>query len=120
MRHRPGLDGVAALVVTVEFTDDGHRALGVEWSMDAETAAHRRLECARIFLAGTRTGVRRMYLDIVDGRPSVALRLPETVIAGEYTIEVDAYGSSSWGDGRLEAHGRSDPFTIAGEAGIGR
>lgn len=118
MSHQADPEGEATLLVAIEFTDSAHRSMGISWSPGTAAAAHKKLECARIFVAPLGTQARRMYLDIVDGHPWAEVHLPATLPAGEYAIEVDGYGSSSWGDGRLEAHGRSAPFTI-GAAEIG-
>ncbi|MEU8899534.1 hypothetical protein [Nocardia sp. NPDC048505] len=108
MKHRAGLTG--HLRVTVEFHDAARRSLTVRWSPDDEIAAGRRLEYARLFVV-TRHEL-RMYLDIVDGTPWARVRLPDPLAVGEYSIEVDAYGSASWGDGRLAARGRSGSFPV--------
>jgi hypothetical protein len=109
VRYRAGLEGVTTLRVTVEFIDT--RSLGIRWSPVA-SGAHKKLEYARIFLVPPGSKSQRVYLAIVDGRPSTSVRLPEALADGEYAIEVDAYGSASWGDGRLDARGRSDSFVI--------
>ncbi|MGW0246898.1 hypothetical protein ACWDYH_09690 [Nocardia goodfellowii] len=109
MRDQSELAG--RLRVTIEAADPAHRSLLVRWTpADAETARSR-FEYARLFVAAV-GDPQRAYLDIVDGKPSAAVRLPDTLAVGAYVIEVDAYGSASWGDGRLEARGRSDPFPI--------
>ncbi|MFE6864867.1 hypothetical protein [Nocardia sp. NPDC057668] len=110
MGHRAELDGVAGLLVAIEFADDAHRALGVRWSPAAP--AHKKLEYARVFLVPVTPEPERVYLELVDGLPRASVSLPESLPAGEYVIEVDAYGSASWGDGRLDAHGRSACFTV--------
>lgn len=107
MRYQAGLERLGALRVAVEFTDLGTLEIG--WVL-VPADARRRFEYARIFLVGDEP--QRMYLDIVDGHPETSVRLPEALPDGEYAIEVDAYGSASWGDGRLEARGRSVAFTI--------
>ncbi|MEV0296038.1 hypothetical protein [Nocardia sp. NPDC050710] len=112
MRDKAGLEGEAALRVTVEFADASCRSLDIGWSSAAPSAPHKKFEYARIFLVALGDEPRRMYLDIVDGRPRTSMRLPEALAVGEYAIEVDAYGSASWGDGRLEARGRSASFTV--------
>ncbi|WP_433731415.1 hypothetical protein ACQP0C_06270 [Nocardia sp. CA-129566] len=111
MRYRAGLAGEATLRVTVEFSDAGSRSLGIEWSPVA-SGAHKKLEYARIFLVPLGSEGRRVYLGIVDGRASTSVRLPEALADGEYAMEVDAYGSASWGDGRLDARGRSATFVV--------
>ncbi|NNH75973.1 hypothetical protein HLB23_40025 [Nocardia uniformis] len=115
MRDRAGLEGLGTLRVTVEVIDSVERSFGIRWAL-MPADARRRFECARIFLVALGDEAQRAYLDIVDGQPSTSVRLPDTLAAGEYAIEVDAYGSASWGDGRLEARGRSDSFTVAGES----
>ncbi|MBL1074684.1 hypothetical protein JK358_09770 [Nocardia sp. 2] len=112
MRFHTELDGQVPLRVTVEFTDPVDRALGIRWSPATESAARRRFEYARVFLVALSEQPHRTYLDIVDGHPWTSLRLPAALAAGEYAIEIDAYGSASWGDGRLDAHGRSPSFTL--------
>ncbi|MGW5571328.1 hypothetical protein ACWEVD_09010 [Nocardia thailandica] len=96
------------LEVTVEATP-GTRSVGVAWSPEV---ARTRVEYARLFLVPLGTDLPRTYLELVDHRPDASVRLPETLAAGRYAIEVDAYGSSSWGDGRLEGRGRSAPFLL--------
>ncbi|MFF2556570.1 hypothetical protein ACFVUS_36570 [Nocardia sp. NPDC058058] len=110
MSDRAGLDGQARLRVTVEFGEHS-RELAIAWSL-ADIAAHLKLEYARIFLVPLETGADRSYLELIDGHPRATVLLPGTVPAGEYAIEVDGYGSASWGDGRLDARGRSAAFTI--------
>ncbi|WP_330255805.1 hypothetical protein OG874_15270 [Nocardia sp. NBC_00565] len=107
---RDRVEGVATLRVDVEFSDTLRRSLGVGWSF--ASAAPTELACARIFLVPLGGDPRRIYLDIVDRRSAMSVRLPEGLADGEYAIEVDAYGSASWGDGRLDARGRSASFTI--------
>ncbi|WP_194814806.1 hypothetical protein [Nocardia sp. XZ_19_385] len=109
MGHQAELAG--QLRVTVEFTSTTTRSPTITWSPADAIAARSRFEYARIFLVAP-GDPQRTYLDIVDGKPSATVRLPDTVPPGEYVIEVDAYGSASWGDGRLEARGRSAPFPI--------
>ena len=99
--------GEATLRVAVEFTDTARRSLDITWS-----AARKKFEYARIFLVPLGRDPQRIYLDLVDRRSSASVRLPTESADGEYAIEVDAYGSASWGDGRLEARGRSASFTI--------
>ncbi|MEV6275647.1 hypothetical protein [Nocardia sp. NPDC051832] len=111
MRHQAELAG--RLRVTVEFTGDAGRSPTVSWSPDDAVAARSRFEYARIFVLALGAS-QRTYLDIVDGKSTATVRLPETRTAGQYVIEVDAYGSASWGDGRLEARGRSASFPIGG------
>ncbi|MFC9997263.1 hypothetical protein [Nocardia sp. NPDC127526] len=108
MRHQAGLEQAATLRVAVEFTDS--RSLGITWSPEAGT--HKKFEYARIFLVALGDAAHRTYLDIVERHPWTSMRLPAALTAGDYAIEVDAYGSASWGDGRLEARGRSDSFHI--------
>ncbi|WP_063041434.1 hypothetical protein [Nocardia pseudovaccinii] len=118
MRYRSGLEGEATLRVAVEFTDTARRSLGITWSAANASAARKKFEYARIFLVVLGGDPQRMYLDLVDRRPSASVRLPVDLADGEYAIEVDAYGSASWGDGRLDARGRSVSFTIGpGESG---
>ncbi|MGX1805368.1 hypothetical protein ACWIGI_06605 [Nocardia sp. NPDC055321] len=109
MNHRAELDGVAGLLVAIEFADAAHREIGVRWS---PANAHKKLEYARIFLVPVTPEPERVYLELVDTLPYGSVTLPESLPAGEYAIEVDAYGSASWGDGRLDAHGRSACFTV--------
>ncbi|WP_433199100.1 hypothetical protein ACQP1G_05845 [Nocardia sp. CA-107356] len=111
MRYRAGLEGEMTLRVGIEFTDAGCRSLGISWS-PAAAGAHKKLEYARIFLVVLGTEPRRVYLAIVDRWPSTVVRLPESLADGACAIEVDAYGSASWGDGRLDARGRSASFTV--------
>ncbi|WP_067541132.1 hypothetical protein [Nocardia crassostreae] len=108
MRHQAGLEQAATLRVAVEFTDS--RSLGITWA--PETAAHKKFEYARIFLVALHEEPHRTYLDIVERHPWTSIQLPGTLAEGDYAIEVDAYGSASWGDGRLEARGRSGTFRI--------
>ncbi|MEV6069101.1 hypothetical protein AB0L82_21340 [Nocardia sp. NPDC052001] len=112
MGYQAGLEGQARLRVTVEFEADT-REVGIGWSPASATAAHMTLEYARIFLVPLAIGAERTYLELVDGHPWATVRLPGTLPAGEYAIEVDGYGGASWGDGRLDARGRSLAFTIA-------
>ncbi|MGV9662952.1 hypothetical protein ACWDUL_36620 [Nocardia niigatensis] len=113
MKDRAGLEERSVLRVTVDFADSAHRSLGVGWSVDA--AARRRFESARIFLVafGSRPG--RTYLGLVDRRDRTSIQLPEELPAGAYAVDIDAYGSASWGDGRLDARGRSPVFTVEPE-----
>ncbi|MRH88177.1 hypothetical protein GFY24_12105 [Nocardia sp. SYP-A9097] len=111
MSYRAGLEGEARLRVTVEFGETTGE-LGISWAPASASAAHMNLEYARIFLVALGSGADRSYVELVDGHPRASVRLPETLSAGEYAIEVDGYGSASWGDGRLDARGRSAPFTI--------
>ncbi|WP_433682695.1 hypothetical protein [Nocardia sp. CA-119907] len=110
MRYRAGPEGAATLRVAIEFSDAGCRSLDIEWSPLA-SGAHKKLEYARIFLVPLGSEG-RVYLGIVDGRASTSVRLPEGLAEGEYAIEVDGYGSASWGDGRLDARGRSATFVV--------
>ncbi|MFE3054197.1 hypothetical protein [Nocardia sp. NPDC059239] len=114
MKDRAGLGERSALRVTVDFTDAAHRSLGVGWSVDA--AAYRRFESARIFLVALGSRPCRTYLGLVDGQDRTSIQLPEALPAGAYAIDIDAYGSASWGDGRLDARGRSPVFTVEPEA----
>ncbi|MEV6338450.1 hypothetical protein AB0M12_27450 [Nocardia vinacea] len=116
MRYRAGLEGEATLRVAVEFTDTARRSLGITWSAANASAARKKFEYARIFLVAFGGDPQRMYLDLVDRRPSATVQLPDDLADGEYAIEVDAYGSASWGDGRLDARGRSVSFTIGPDA----
>ncbi|MEV0245776.1 hypothetical protein AB0H76_04195 [Nocardia sp. NPDC050712] len=109
MKHPSGLPG--RLHVTVEFTDATPPALTIAWAPADATAARSRFEYARLFMITPHAADRR-YLDIVDGKPTTTLHLPHPLTPGDYAIEVDAYGSASWGDGRLEARGRSTPFHL--------
>ncbi|MCU1642028.1 MAG: hypothetical protein JWN03_2303 [Nocardia sp.] len=102
-------EGERSLRVTLEFSDTAHRSLDVQWS--AATAC-KKLEYARIFLVVLGDDPQRVYLNLVDTRPWASVRLPEALAEGEYAIEIDAYGSASWGDGRLDARGRSASFTV--------
>ncbi|WP_433711166.1 hypothetical protein ACQP2U_33645 [Nocardia sp. CA-084685] len=110
MRYQAGVD--ATLRVTVDFTDTARRTLDISWSAANASAARKKFEYARIFLVALDNDPQRMYLDLVDRRPSASVPLPAELTDGEYAIEVDAYGSASWGDGRLDARGRSASFTI--------
>ncbi|MGW4243455.1 hypothetical protein [Nocardia sp. NPDC004722] len=110
MRERAGVEERSALLVTVDFADPEHRSLGVTWLEEA--AAHRIFESARLFLVALDTPSRRSYLGLVDWRDRTTIELPEAVAAGCYAVDVDAYGSASWGDGRLDARGRSAAFTV--------
>ncbi|MEV6770059.1 hypothetical protein AB0N05_15685 [Nocardia sp. NPDC051030] len=112
VRHQAGLEEVAVLRVSIEFTDSEYRSVDISWSLSPEAAAHKRLECARVFLIALDGTPARTYLDIVDTHPRASVRLPGGLSPGEYAVEIDAYGSSSWGDGRLDAHGRSPSFTL--------
>ncbi|MGW4120634.1 hypothetical protein [Nocardia sp. NPDC004711] len=114
MKDRAGFGEHSALRVTVDFADAAHRSLGVGWSVDA--AADRRFESARIFLVALGSRPCRTYLGLVDGQDRTSIRLPEALPAGAYAIDIDAYGSASWGDGRLDARGRSPVFTVDPEA----
>ncbi|MFI6777495.1 hypothetical protein [Nocardia sp. NPDC050412] len=116
MRYQAGLAGT--LRVTVEFTDTARRLLDITWSAANASAARKKFEYARIFLVTLCGDPERMYLDLVDRRPSASVQLPAELAEGAYAIEVDAYGSASWGDGRLDARGRSASFMIdPGESG---
>lgn len=95
--------------VTVEFADGAHRSLRVHWSSDADSP---RFESARVFLVALESPSPRTYLGLVDRQDRAAVQLPESLPAGTYAIEVDAYGSASWGDGRLDARGRSPEFSL--------
>lgn len=107
MRHEARGVGLAPLEVVGSVQA---RTLSVSWSA-TPPGSHKPYEYARIFLVALDTQA-RTYIDIVDGRHSTSLSLPEALPAGEYAIEVDAYGSASWGDGRLDGRGRSAPFTL--------
>ncbi|GAB0107192.1 hypothetical protein JMUB6875_61850 [Nocardia sp. JMUB6875] len=109
MRSRAGLDE-STLRVTVDFTDAAHRSLGIGWTLNAD--AHKRFESVRIFLVTLHDEPSRTYLGLVDWQDRASIELPETLPAGRYAIDVDAYGSASWGDGRLDARGRSATFTV--------
>ncbi|MFE3192640.1 hypothetical protein ACFXHA_26775 [Nocardia sp. NPDC059240] len=100
----------SALRVIVDFADSVHRNLGVSWRVD--TAQSRIFESARIFLVALDAGPHRTYLGLVDWLDRTSIELPEALPAGSYAIDVDAYGSASWGDGRLDARGRSVAFTV--------
>ncbi|WP_330178838.1 hypothetical protein OHB26_20180 [Nocardia sp. NBC_01503] len=117
--YQAGLEGEARLRVTVEF-GEAPGELGVNWSPESATAAHMKLEYARIFLVALRAEAERTYVELVDGHPWASVRLPEALAAGEYAIEVDGYGGASWGDGRLDARGRSASFTVTASAASGR
>ncbi|WP_460717940.1 hypothetical protein [Nocardia heshunensis] len=106
---------MTALRVTVDFTDPGRRCLGVGWSVDS--ARDRVFESARIFLVALDARPHRTYLGLVDWRDRTSIQLPEALPAGSYAIDVDAYGSASWGDGRLDARGRSVAFTVESDTG---
>ncbi|QLY33166.1 hypothetical protein [Nocardia huaxiensis] len=112
MKDRTGLEDQVPLRVTVEFTDAVNRSLGVRWSPATEAGARKKFEYARIFLVELSDRPHRTYLDIVEHHPWTSVQLPPALAAGEYAIEIDAYGSASWGDGRLDAHGRSPSFTV--------
>ncbi len=86
--------------------------LDVRWSPASESASHKAFQYARVFLVGPGESGSRRYLDLVDRRAQASVRLPAELIAGEYAIEIDAYAGASWGDGRLDARGRSATFTI--------
>ncbi|WP_157556842.1 hypothetical protein [Nocardia acidivorans] len=118
MSYQAGLEGEARLRVTVEFGETAGR-LGVGWAPESATAAHMKLEYARIFLVALGSGMERTYVELVDGHPWASVRLPETLAAGEYAIEVDGYAGASWGDGRLDARGRSAAFTVSAPAASG-
>lgn len=107
-------EALETLRVTIRSTDPAHRALDLEWTLATPSAIRLRFEYARIFLIAP-DDEERVYLDIVDGPPTAAVRLPTDLPDGEYALEVDAYGSASWGDGRLEARGRSASFTVGGD-----
>ncbi|WP_062984633.1 hypothetical protein [Nocardia anaemiae] len=104
--------GEAILRVAIEFTDTARRSLEITWSAANASAARKKFEYARVFLVPLDGYPQRIYLDLVDRRPSASVRLPTELADGEYAIEVDAYGSASWGDGRLDGRGRSASFTI--------
>ncbi|MFI6869019.1 hypothetical protein [Nocardia sp. NPDC050406] len=110
MRHQVGLEALETLRVTIGSPDPATRSLDIQWSLAGPSAIRLRFEYARLFLITP--GGERVYLDIVDGPPTASVRLPATAPDGEYALEVDAYGSASWGDGRLEARGRSASFTL--------
>lgn len=99
------------LRVTVEFADGAHRSLRVCWSSDTDSP---RFESARVFLIAVESPSPRTYLSLVDRLDRTSVQLPDDLPAGTYAIEVDAYGSASWGDGRLDARGRSPEFTLDG------
>lgn len=105
--------GLVSLRVAVECAEG--RAVDIRWAPDS--GAHRTFEYARVFLVVPGVETRRVYLDLVDGRDWAAMELPGELAAGEYAIDVDAYGSASWGDGRLEGRGRSAVFTLGACAG---
>ncbi|WP_405484507.1 hypothetical protein [Nocardia sp. NBC_00511] len=117
MRFRSGITGELALWVGVEFTDADRRSLDVAWRL-ADPAAHKKFEYARLFLVTFTPQPQRAYLELIDGRAGTSLRLPEDLPAGDYAIDVDAYGSASWGDGKLDARGRSVVFGVAAPQGI--
>ncbi|MEC3952641.1 hypothetical protein VMT65_06330 [Nocardia sp. CDC153] len=110
MRSQTGLEERSALRVTVDFADPAHRSLGIGWSLDAD--ADKRFESARIFLVALRDEPTRTYLGLVDWQDRTSIQLPEALPSGTYAIDIDAYGSASWGDGRLDARGRSATFTV--------
>ncbi|APA96837.1 hypothetical protein [Nocardia seriolae] len=115
MRDRAGVTERSSLRVTVDFRDSAHRSLGVGWSVEAvpnSGDAARKFESARIFLVALGSRPCRTYLGLVDWQDRTSIQLPESVPAGAYAIDVDAYGSASWGDGRLDARGRSASFTV--------
>ncbi|NMN95816.1 hypothetical protein [Antrihabitans stalactiti] len=108
MRHEARGVGLAPLEVVVESVEG--RTLSVSWSA-TPPGSHKPYEYARIFVVALDSQV-RTYIDIVDGRHATSLSVSDTLGAGDYAVEVDAYGSASWGDGRLEGRGRSAPFTL--------
>ena len=108
MRHEARGVGLAPLEVALESVEG--RSLRVSWTA-TPPGSHKPYEYARVFLVALDDD-KRTYIDIVDGRHATSLSLPETLVDGEYAIEVDAYGSASWGDGRMEARGRSAAFTV--------
>ncbi|WP_157535261.1 hypothetical protein [Nocardia inohanensis] len=112
MRHEAGVEGVAALSVSVEFAAGGRGEVGVSWSAATASGVRKKFECARIFLVPLGGAAERVYLGIVDGLPRASVPVPEAIGPGEWAVEVDAYESASWGDGRLDARGRSEFFTI--------
>ncbi|WP_433601775.1 hypothetical protein ACQPXH_08740 [Nocardia sp. CA-135953] len=116
MRYRAGLEGEVTLRVAVEFIDAPCRSFGITWSAADAAAARKKFEYARIFLVALGGDPQRMYLALVDRRPWASVQLPADLADGEYAIEVDAYGSASWGDGRLDARGRSVSFMIGPDA----
>ncbi|MEV6140399.1 hypothetical protein AB0L63_31030 [Nocardia sp. NPDC051990] len=118
MRYRTGLEGEATLRVAIEFTDSARRLLGITWSAANASAARKKFEYARIFLVALGGEPQRVYLELVDRRPSASVQLPAELADGEYAVEVDAYGGASWGDGRLDARGRSASFMV-GPGGSG-
>ncbi|WP_162958830.1 hypothetical protein [Nocardia yunnanensis] len=103
-------DEAGALRVTVDFSDTGHRRLGIGWAVDAPVP--RTFESVRIFLVAQASRPARTYLGLVDWQDRASIQLPESLPAGRYAIDIDAYGSASWGDGRLDARGRSGWFTV--------
>ncbi|WP_157762404.1 hypothetical protein [Nocardia yamanashiensis] len=112
MRHDAGVEGVAALAVSVEFAAGGRGEVGVRWTAATASGVRKKFECARIFLVPLEDEAERVYLGIIDGRSSASMVVPDGLRAGEYAVEVDAYESASWGDGRLDARGRSEFITI--------
>lgn len=101
------------LRVVVEPGDpDAPAVLDVHWSSASEPASHKAFEYARVFLVLPGDVAARRYLTLVEGRARASVRVPAGTAAGEYAIEIDAYAGASWGDGRLDAHGRSATFTI--------
>ncbi|MGW2662429.1 hypothetical protein ACWCW7_15815 [Nocardia tengchongensis] len=110
VKSRSGVEQRFVLDVTVDFADPVHRSLRVRWIADA--AESPRFESARIFLVALRSPSARTYLGLVDGVDRASVELPPALSAGVYAIEIDAYGSASWGDGRLDARGRSAEFTV--------
>ncbi|MBY8856555.1 hypothetical protein K7711_08715 [Nocardia sp. CA2R105] len=106
MRDRVGRRETLRVVVDAADPD----VLDVRWAPASESPSRKTFEYARVFLVGP--GDTRRYLDIVDRHASASVRLPAELIAGEYAIEIDAYAGASWGDGRLDARGRSATFTI--------
>ncbi len=107
---RDRVEGREALRVLVGAA--GPDVLDVRWSPASESASHKVFRYARVFLVGPGEDVSRGYLGIVDRRAQTSVRLPAQLLAGEYAIEIDAYAGASWGDGRLDARGRSATFTI--------
>ncbi len=106
VRDRVGRRETLRVVVDAADPD----VLDVRWSPASESASHKTFGYARVFLV--EPGDARRYLDIVDRQAFASVRLPAELIAGEYAIEIDAYAGASWGDGRLDARGRSATFTI--------
>ncbi|MQY24088.1 hypothetical protein [Nocardia macrotermitis] len=102
-------DGTREVLRVVIDTADPD-VLDVRWSPASETASHKIFEYARVFLIEPDSA--RRYLDLVDGRAQASVRLPADLPPGEYAIEIDAYAGASWGDGKLDARGRSASFTV--------